>query len=416
MRPDAAAVNAATKAGRARAEAELLAPLEATYSRLIRSAGRRSAASFRSQCALVAAVDPKWAPPPGDLVDAAKLTDDARRKTEAQHQRILRVVTGVDELGVSYEVTHPLSASLLASVASRLDALDAALRLQVSETIQQGYEQGWSVDRTSDAIVEKVDDVTPGRAALYARTDLNSLSNGGSLLAARLVDGGEGLLTKTWLTAEDDLVRPDHADADGQTVPVDQPFDVGGEQAMYPGDPDLSDEEAFNCRCTLTYGDAVTASAAPSELAGMVPFRVEVPQQRAPIVKNTVRAPIVNVTNDVAPPDLSVLLPFLEQVGPLIAAAVVEGQRPELVEMLEAVRASLGREFPVPRVVVAAADVAAPDLTAIGPSIAGVIGPIFAEILVRLDAILAVVKNAPTKMVVDYDRAGEIISLRLVDG
>lgn len=416
MPPDAATLNLVAAAGRVRAETDLLAPLEATYARLIRSAGRRSAAAFSSQCALVAAVDPKWVPPPGDLVDQGKLTEDARRKIDAQHKRILRVVAGADELGISYDVTHPLSESLLASVASRLDELGDAIRLQVNETVQQGYQEGWSVPKTAEAIVAKVDDVTPGRAATYARTDLNALSNGGSLLAARLVDGGTGAMTKTWVTAEDDLVRPEHADADGQTVPLDEPFDVGGEQAMYPADPGLSDEESFNCRCTIVYNDATTASAAPaSRLSGMVPFRVDVPAQRAPIVKTTVRAPVVNVRNEMPPLDLSPLLPVLEQIGPLVASAVVDGQRPDLVEALTAIREILGRQLPVPEVTVAAANVEAPDVSMVGPAIAGVLAPIFVEIVARLDAILTVVKSRPTRIAVDYDRAGEITGLRLVD-
>jgi hypothetical protein len=53
--------------------------------------------------------------------------------------------------------------------------------------------------------------------------------------------------TKTWNTMEDDVVRPEHAAIDGVTVGVDVYFDVGGESAAYPGDPDLSDAMAANC-------------------------------------------------------------------------------------------------------------------------------------------------------------------------
>jgi hypothetical protein len=34
--------------------------------------------------------------------------------------------------------------------------------------------------------------------------------------------------------------------------PIDKPFDVGGEQLMYPGDPDGgSPGNTINCRCTV---------------------------------------------------------------------------------------------------------------------------------------------------------------------
>lgn len=258
---NAETVNQATSTGRAKAESEQLDDLTKIYLRLITAAGRRAAAAFRQQTALVAATNPKWVPPGNNLVDADQLTADAKRKTAGPHEQILRTVTAADEIGISWDINHPTSQQLLASVASRLDTLNAALRLQVSETIQAGYDQGWSVDQTARAIVAKVDDVAPARAAMYARTDLIALSNGGSLMAAQIA----GVGAKSWLTAGDERVRETHADADGQTVPIDQPFDVGGEQAMYPGDPDLSDEEALNCRCTLTYADSLAAAATPQE-------------------------------------------------------------------------------------------------------------------------------------------------------
>jgi len=56
-------------------------------------------------------------------------------------------------------------------------------------------------------------------------------------------------LKKEWLTAEDDRVRESHAEANGQVVGVDEPFIVGGEELMYPGDPAGSPENVCNCRC-----------------------------------------------------------------------------------------------------------------------------------------------------------------------
>lgn len=253
---NAETVNAATTAGRTKAESEQLGDLTKIYLRLITAAGRRAAAAFRQSVALIAATDPTWVPPADTLINAEQLTADGKRKTAGPHEQILRTVTAADVIGIDWTIAHPTSQMLLASVASRLDTLNAALRLQVSETIQDGYDQGWSVAQTANAIVAKVDEVAPARAAMYARTDLIALSNGGSLMAAQIA----GVAAKSWLTAGDERVRETHADADGQTVPIDQPFDVGGEQAQYPGDPDLSDEESLNCRCTITFNDSLAAA------------------------------------------------------------------------------------------------------------------------------------------------------------
>ncbi len=95
---------------------------------------------------------------------------------------------------------------------------------------------------------------------MLARTDLNSLANGGSVMAAQMV----GVGFKTWLTAEDDRVREEHVEADGQTVPIDQPFDVGGEALDYPGDPAGSDAMVCNCRCTVIYSDSLDVAEVAS--------------------------------------------------------------------------------------------------------------------------------------------------------
>lgn len=61
--------------------------------------------------------------------------------------------------------------------------------------------------------------------------------------------------TKQWMTVGDSRVRAAHAAAHGQTKPIDQPFIVGGEKLMYPGDMTLgaSIENVANCRCNVRY-------------------------------------------------------------------------------------------------------------------------------------------------------------------
>lgn len=57
---------------------------------------------------------------------------------------------------------------------------------------------------------------------------------------------------KTWHATHDDRVRPTHIDADMQTQPILQPFDVGTAKADHPGDFDLPPEEFYGCRCSMT--------------------------------------------------------------------------------------------------------------------------------------------------------------------
>lgn len=63
-------------------------------------------------------------------------------------------------------------------------------------------------------------------------------------------------IVKQWLTMRDEKVREAHAAAEGQTVPVDQPFEIGGHLLRHPGDGGLGAplDLLINCRCIASYG------------------------------------------------------------------------------------------------------------------------------------------------------------------
>lgn len=56
-------------------------------------------------------------------------------------------------------------------------------------------------------------------------------------------------MERVWLSTIDSRTRPAHAAADGQRVPLRQPFTVGGAQLMFPGDPTGPAAQVINCRC-----------------------------------------------------------------------------------------------------------------------------------------------------------------------
>lgn len=85
------------------------------------------------------------------------------------------------------------------------------------------------------------------RADLIARTEATGANNYGALRAL----GDEGVQEKEWLATGDQRTRPSHRAADGQIVPVDEPFIVGGHEMMMPGDPAAPVDELANCRCCL---------------------------------------------------------------------------------------------------------------------------------------------------------------------
>jgi len=91
------------------------------------------------------------------------------------------------------------------------------------------------------------DNMSKTRAKVIARTETMSSVNTGEFEVYK----GEGVTKKEFLATMDDRTRDSHAKADGQIVAIDEPFDVGGEKIMYPGDPAGSAECVINCRCTV---------------------------------------------------------------------------------------------------------------------------------------------------------------------
>lgn len=60
-------------------------------------------------------------------------------------------------------------------------------------------------------------------------------------------------MTREWLATHDARTRHAHGMADGQRVGVDEPFTIGGEKLMFPGDTShgASGWNIYNCRCTV---------------------------------------------------------------------------------------------------------------------------------------------------------------------
>lgn len=65
----------------------------------------------------------------------------------------------------------------------------------------------------------------------------------------------QGKPFKMWVTRRDERVRDAHNAADTQTVPVDQPFTVGGYPMMHPGDRSAPAGLTVNCRCVTVGTD-----------------------------------------------------------------------------------------------------------------------------------------------------------------
>jgi HK97 family phage portal protein len=147
---------------------------------------------------------------------------------------------------------------------------------QVTETTYQairdalaaGVDAGEGIDPIAQRIRDVFDEADSSRARLIARTEVISAYNGSTALVGQQLPA-DTVAGREWIAVQDDRTRADHADADGQVVGVDEPFDVGGEQLDYPGDPNGSPENICNCRCTL-------ALLTPDEMQQRAKHRLDV--------------------------------------------------------------------------------------------------------------------------------------------
>lgn len=89
------------------------------------------------------------------------------------------------------------------------------------------------------------------RAINMAATESNAIMCYGELADAIK----QGMTMKTWRTIIDGRERDWHHEVNGTTIPITEPFEVGGELLMYPLDDSLgaSADNIANCRCCAIY-------------------------------------------------------------------------------------------------------------------------------------------------------------------
>lgn len=138
----------------------------------------------------------------------------------------------------------------LEMIRRRITSVTETTRQQIVNQIKIGQQAGEGVDAIARRISGNIPLISRQRGALIARTETHGAANYGADGAARAT----GLdVRKEWVSAEDERTRATHAEADGQVVAMDQPFRVGGELLMFPGDPAGSGANIINCRCAVSH-------------------------------------------------------------------------------------------------------------------------------------------------------------------
>ncbi len=137
----------------------------------------------------------------------------------------------------------------LRRVLAKMEDVTLTTQGQIGDALRDGLNANESLSELSSRVRTLFDDMKASRADTIAQTSATSAFEAGQLEAFT-----EAGATKMWLTQRSGTSRPAHAAADGQEVAADEPFIVGGEEMMYPGDPNGSASNVIRCECTMLPG------------------------------------------------------------------------------------------------------------------------------------------------------------------
>ncbi len=122
-------------------------------------------------------------------------------------------------------------------------------RQMITSHITQGILRGESIPHLSKRLMKTVNNDKIA-AVRTARTAVTSAQNAGRQAVYDKAKSMGLNLQKEWLATLDGRTRHDHGMADGQRVPLDEKFTVGGYKMKYPGDMSAPGWLVYNCRCT----------------------------------------------------------------------------------------------------------------------------------------------------------------------
>ncbi|HEX8626881.1 MAG TPA: phage minor head protein [Catenuloplanes sp.] len=162
---------------------------------------------------------------------------------------------GVIDAGGDLEVLRVAQSKdeYLAALPNRLVGVPDTAWQQVTAAVAELTQDGASIPRIRDAIEAILAERSwDDRAVTIARTETIGAYNAGTLTAWLTSQAAlDEKLDKVWVATHDERTRDDHRDADGQRVPLDSVFMVGGVPLRFPGDPDAAAAQVVNCRCTM---------------------------------------------------------------------------------------------------------------------------------------------------------------------
>jgi hypothetical protein len=152
-------------------------------------------------------------------------------------------------------------AGYLATNELRLVGISKTLTKQIMKVVEDGAEEGLGAREIARNLEREIPRLSRMRALTIARTETH---NAASFANHKYhVDVGDELgvdFYKRWVSVSDGRTRPEHREANGQTVRMNEKFllshpKLGTVTMDRAGDPDGGVYHVINCRCVITYAE-----------------------------------------------------------------------------------------------------------------------------------------------------------------
>lgn len=192
------------------------------------------------------------------LAEALAHQDKIRQLLETLYERAIDMVGGAMKFGMpktrkkdflgaverlrQYFFNFALEESVLIAETSKN---------QVAQAIERSVEEFDNENDIAKQIQSKVSTISIGRARTIARTESLMATSESQDSLVRELDLPK--MKKEWVARIDSRTRDGHEDADGQTVGMNDYFNVSGKRMRFAGDRAGGVENVANCRCSVVY-------------------------------------------------------------------------------------------------------------------------------------------------------------------
>jgi hypothetical protein len=200
------------------------------------------------------------------LFDLGKFAVSLRSAMERAHHTALQAAGQqlFAEIGKDDPFTYPPAEAVrfIRERQNKLSGVPDEIHARIKASLETGLDDGDTMEQLAARIRATFNEIDEGRSRVIASTETAAAYGTSRDQAMR----SAGVQWKAWLTSGNANVRAAHYEA-GLTysfdtpIPLAEPFIVGGERLMHPGDQAGSPANVINCHCVQI------AVAAPSEEA-----------------------------------------------------------------------------------------------------------------------------------------------------